>query len=113
MTKTILLILLGVFYILNDISPLINMEIYEVYFSRRALIAPKFMVKVSGVLLIFGGSSLVSEYFMIIGIIDLSLFLIVASLTTHQFWKEKGKGKAIGRHARYKEYDHWHPTGTW
>ncbi|WP_242155914.1 DoxX family membrane protein [Aestuariivivens sediminis] len=95
MIKIILLILLGVFFILNGISHLINAEIYEAYSARRALIAPKFMVKVSGILLIFGGLSLASGYFMIIGIIGLSLFLIVASLTIHQFWKEKGKEKKL------------------
>ncbi|MDU8887240.1 DoxX family membrane protein [Yeosuana sp. MJ-SS3] len=93
MIKTVLLILLGVFFILNGISHLINTEIYEEYSTRKGLIAPKIMVRISGILLIFGGFSLAFGYLMIIGIIGLSIFLIIASFTIHQFWKEKGREK--------------------
>jgi len=89
MIKTILLILLGLFFILNGVNHWINTSIYEEYSSRRGLIAPKLMVRVSGVALVFGGLSLVTGYFLLVGIVGLSVFLVVASLTIHQFWKEK------------------------
>lgn len=57
--------------------------------------SPKLMVRASAVVLIFGGLTLASGYLMIIGIIGLSIFLIIASLTIHQFWKESGKEKKL------------------
>ena len=88
MIKTILLILLGLFFLLNGINHLFSTHIYEEYASKRGLISPRLMVRISGVALILGGLSLITGYWMIYGIIGLSLFLVIASFTIHQFWKE-------------------------
>ena len=95
MIKTILLILLGLFFILNGINHYVNTELYEEYSRKRGLISPKLMVRISGFVLIFGGLTLASGYFLILGIIGLSIFLIIASLTIHQFWNEQGKEKKL------------------
>lgn len=95
MIKTILLILLGLFFILNGFNHLINTELYEEYSRKKGLISPKLMVRTSGVVLIFGGLSLASGYLMQLGIIGLSIFLIIASITIHQFWNEQGKEKKL------------------
>jgi uncharacterized membrane protein YphA (DoxX/SURF4 family) len=39
-------------------------------------------------LLIFGGLSLMTGYFKIYGIVGLSIFLVIAAFTIHQFWRE-------------------------
>ncbi len=88
MIKTILLILLGLFFILNGLNHLFNTQIYEEYAHKRGLISARLMVRVSGVALIFGGLSVMTGYLLIYGIIGLSIFLIIASFTIHQFWKE-------------------------
>ena len=95
MIKTILLILLGLFFILNGINHFINIHFYEEYSTRKGLISPRLMVRLSGIALIFGGLSLASGFLMIYGIIGLSIFLIIASFTIHQFWKEKGNEKKL------------------
>ena len=91
MIKTILLILLGIFFLLNGINHLFNTYILEEYANKRGLISPRLMVRISGVALIFGGLSLMTGYVMMYGIMGLSLFLIVASFTIHQFWKESAR----------------------
>ena len=88
MIKTILLILLGLFFMLNGVNHLFNTHIYEEYAHKRGLISPRLMVRISGVALIFGGLSLMSNFAMIFGIIGLSIFLIIASFTIHKFWQE-------------------------
>ena len=88
MLKTILLILLGIFFILNGINHLINTHIYQEYSEKKGLMSPKLMVRLSGVALIFGGLSLSTGILLIYGIYGLSLFLVIASFTIHQFWKE-------------------------
>lgn len=53
------------------------------------------MVRVSGVVLILGGVSLATGYLMNLGIIGLSIFLVIASFTIHQFWMEKSHEKKL------------------
>ena len=89
MIKTILLIVLGLFFVLNGINHLINTHIYAEYSSKKGLISPKLMVRLSGVLLILGGLSLASGFLRLYGIIGLSIFLVIASFTIHRFWNEK------------------------
>ncbi len=88
MIKTILLILLGVFFVLNGINHLINTHFYEEYSANKGLLSPKLMVRVSGVALILGGVSLATGFLLIYGIIGLSVFLVIASFTIHKFWRE-------------------------
>ena len=91
MIKTILLILLGLFFILNGINHLFNRQIIEEYAEKRSLLAPRLLVFLSGLLLIFGGLSLMTGYLRLYGIIGLSVFLVIAAFSIHKFWQEKDR----------------------
>lgn len=88
MIKTILLILLGLFFILNGVNHLYNTHILSEYAEKRGLMSPELMVRLSGVALIFGGLSLMTGILQIYGIIGLCIFLVVSAFTIHQFWRE-------------------------
>ena len=79
---------MGLFFILNGLNHLFNTITIEEYAHKRGLMSPRLMVYISGVALIFGGLSLMTGYFKIYGIIGLSIFLVIAAFTIHQFWKE-------------------------
>ena len=53
------------------------------------------MVKLSEVLLIFGGLTLATGFLRLFGIIGLSIFLVIASFTIHQFWNENTNEKKL------------------
>ncbi len=89
MIKTILLILLGLFFILNGTNHLVNTHIYEEYSKKRGLVSPRLMVQLSSVVLIFGGFTLMFNFLVLYGVIGLSIFLVIASFSLHRFWKEK------------------------
>lgn len=89
MIKQILLILLGLFFLLNGVNHFYNTHILKEYANKRSLIAPKLMVVLSGILLVLGGSTLIIGYFIFEGIIALSVFLAIASFTLHKFWTLK------------------------
>jgi putative oxidoreductase len=89
MIKQILLVLLGLFFLLNGVNHFYNTHILKEYADKRSLIAPKLMVILSGLLLIAGGLTLITGYFVIQGIIALCIFLAVASFTLHKFWAVK------------------------
>jgi len=89
MIKQILLILLGLFFLLNGVNHFYNTHILKEYADKRSLIAPKLMVILSGILLVAGGATLISGYFITEGIIALCVFLAIASFTLHKFWAVK------------------------
>ena len=53
------------------------------------------MVKLSGVLLIFGGLTLATGFLRLFSIIFLLIFLVIASFTIHQFWNENTNEKKL------------------
>jgi uncharacterized membrane protein YphA (DoxX/SURF4 family) len=95
MIKTILVILLGVFFLVNGINHFYNTDVLKKYASKRGLFSPKLMVQLSGILLLLGGLSLVSGFFTLYGIIGLCVFLITATFTIHTFWTEKERNSRL------------------
>jgi uncharacterized membrane protein YphA (DoxX/SURF4 family) len=91
MLKQILLVLLGLFFLLNGFNHFYNTHILKEYAHKRGLIAPKIMVILSGILLTAGGLALITGFFVLEGIIGLSVFLVIASFTLHKFWEEKSR----------------------
>ena len=91
MIKQILLILLGLFFLLNGANHFYNTHTLKEYAEKRGLFAPEIMVFLSGLLLVFGGLTLITGYFMLYGIIALSVFMLIATFTIHTFWREKNR----------------------
>ncbi len=86
--KTILIILLAIFFILSGINHFYNKHTLEEYARTRGLVSPGVCVKLAGVLLIFGGIAFAIPDYRTFGVVGLSIFLFVSSFTIHQFWKE-------------------------
>lgn len=89
MIKTILIILLGVFFLVNGFNHFYNSHIVQEYAEKRGLIEPKIMIFLSGLLLVFGGISMISGYFIVEGMIGLCIFMAIASFSIHSFWQEE------------------------
>lgn len=89
MIKTILVALLGVFFIVNGINHFYNSHILKEYAHKKGLVEPKIMVFLSGLLLIAGGTSMISGFFIIEGMIGLCIFMAIAAFTIHSFWREQ------------------------
>lgn len=95
MIKQILIILLGLFFLINGINHFYNTDVLKKYAEKKGLFSAKLMVQLSGILLLLGGLSLVSGIFTIYGIIGLCLFLITATFTIHRFWSEKDRNNRL------------------
>ena len=67
MIKTLLLVLLGLFFILNGLNHLFNNQVLVEYAHKRGLFSPKFSVFMSGLLLIFGGLTLITGFLSLSG----------------------------------------------
>lgn len=88
MIKQILLVLLGLFFLINGVNHFYNTHILREYARRRGLIKPKVMIRLSGVLLLAGGVSLITGWWLQAGIAGLCLFLAISAVAIHQFWAE-------------------------
>ena len=93
--KDILLLVLGLFFVLNGLNHLVNTHVYRKYATKRGLIHPTFMVRISAVVLILGGASLVIRQWMEWGLAGLALFLILASVMVHRFWGEQDRDSRL------------------
>lgn len=91
MIKQVLLILLGIFFLLNGLNHFFNSKILEEYAEKRSLMASKLLIKLSGILLCFGGITLISGFYLLYGIIGLCIFLLIASVSIHKFWGLENK----------------------
>jgi uncharacterized membrane protein YphA (DoxX/SURF4 family) len=89
MIKEILIILLGIFFLLNGANHFYNTNLLKEYAEKKGLFSPKLMVRLSGILLTLGGVSMITGFFMLYGIIGLSIFLVIAAFTIHKFWAVK------------------------
>ena len=72
MLKTILVALLGIFFVLNGINHFYNEKTLEEWAAKRGLFSPKLSVKLAGILLVGGGIAL--------NISALKLFGVIGSL---------------------------------
>jgi uncharacterized membrane protein YphA (DoxX/SURF4 family) len=95
MIKEILIVLLGIFFLINGINHFYNTNLLKEYAEKSGLLSPKLMVQLSGLLLVVGGLSMITGFFMFYGIIGLSIFLVVASFTIHKFWAFKEKNERL------------------
>ncbi|MBU41619.1 MAG: hypothetical protein CMN76_00250 [Spirochaetaceae bacterium] len=93
--KDILLLVLGVFFVLNGINHLINTHVYKKYAAKRGLIHPAFMVRASAIVLILGGASLILREWMQWGIAALAVFLVLACVLVHRFWEEEDRDSRL------------------
>lgn len=91
MLKTLLITLLGLYFILNGLNHLFNTKMLEEYAAKRQLFEPRLAVLLSGVLLIVGGVTLMIEEVRLIGVYALCFFLLMATLMIHRFWAETDK----------------------
>ncbi|TVR76942.1 MAG: DoxX family membrane protein [Saprospirales bacterium] len=91
MVKTLLIFCLGIFFIANAFNHFFNKHTLVEYAEKRNLLAPKLMVHLSGLLLLFGGLTLITKWMFYYGIAGLCIFLVIATFSIHRFWLERSR----------------------
>lgn len=79
-------IVFGGFFLFNALNHFTRLEMMTPYAAAKKIPAPREMVALSGVLLLLGGASLVLGVLPVIGAWLLVVFLVVVSVTMHNFW---------------------------
>jgi uncharacterized membrane protein YphA (DoxX/SURF4 family) len=86
-------VLFGLFWIIAGFNHLTKTKALAGYAEAKGVPMPKLSVMVSGLLILFGGLSIVLGYYPYIGVLSLSLFLVPVTLMMHRFWEEKGDSR--------------------
>lgn len=91
--KFILVLFLAFFFIANGVNHFLNPIILEEYMEKRHFSHTKLLVRLSGLLLLFGGIGLLIPLAIIkiISCYALAIFVLSAGLMLHSFWKETQK----------------------
>lgn len=88
-------LLLGGFLIYNAYNHLFKAKDLTAYAEMKKVPMAKIAVIVSGLLLLFGGYSILTGVRVAYGIAALVIFFIPVTFTMHAFWKEEGQTRMI------------------
>jgi len=81
-------ILFGGFFLMSGINHFTKLEAMTGYAKYKKLPAAKLGVLISGLMLVIGGVSIILGYYADLGALLLAIFLVLAAVIFHNFWKE-------------------------
>jgi uncharacterized membrane protein YphA (DoxX/SURF4 family) len=81
-------ILFGGFFLMSGINHFTKLEAMTGYAKYKKLPAAKLGVLISGLMLAIGGLSVILGYYADLGALLLAIFLVLAAVIFHNFWKE-------------------------
>lgn len=88
-------ILLGGYFLFNAYSHLFKTKDLTAYAEMKKVPMAKAAVIVSGLLLLFGGYTIITGVQVTAGIAALALFFIPVTFSMHAFWQEEGQMRMI------------------
>ncbi|MDP3763834.1 MAG: DoxX family protein [bacterium] len=88
-------ILLGSFLLYSAYNHFSNIKGLTAYTEMKKVPMPKVAVIVSGLLLLFGGYSIIIGVRVTAGIAALTLFFIPVTFIMHAFWKEEEQARSM------------------
>ncbi len=81
-------ILFGGFFLMSGINHFAKLEAMTGYAKYKKLPAAKLGVLISGLMLVIGGISIILGYYADLGALLLAIFLVLAAVIFHNFWRE-------------------------
>jgi putative oxidoreductase len=81
-------ILFGGFFLMSGINHFTKLEAMTGYAKYKKLPAAKLGVLISGLMLVIVGISIILGYYADLGALLLAIFLVLAAIIFHNFWKE-------------------------
>jgi uncharacterized membrane protein YphA (DoxX/SURF4 family) len=81
-------IILGLYFIFNGVNHFRSLNALAGWVQSKKVPAPKFMVVLSGLLLLIGGLTILLGDYVEVGVVALTLFFLPVTFVMHDFWKE-------------------------
>jgi putative oxidoreductase len=80
--------IVGVYFLINAYGHLVKGGDMIGYAASKGVPSPKLAVYGAGILLLLGGLSFISGYYLAWGIVALIVFMIPVTFKMHAYWKE-------------------------
>ena len=94
-------ILFGGYFIMSGYNHLANLTMMAGYTQSKGVPAPKPAVALTGILLLIGGISTLLNFYPVVGLIALIVFLIPVSFLMHAFWKVQDPMAKMGERVNF------------
>lgn len=94
-------ILLGGYFIKNGLNHLMNSGALAGYAQSKGVPMPKFMVILTGLMLLLGGTGILLGVGVKCAVLLLSVFLVLTTFKMHQFWKVTDPMQKMGENINF------------
>ena len=94
-------ILFGGYFIMSGYNHLANLTMMAGYTQSKGVPAPKAAVALTGILLLIGGISVLLNFYPVVGLVALIVFLIPVSFLMHAFWKVQDPMAKMGERVNF------------
>lgn len=86
----------GLYFAYSGLNHFIQFQGLKQYASYKKVPAPGLSVVVTGLILLAGGLSILTAYWIEWGLYLLVLFLVLSAFMMHNFWKETDQNARVG-----------------
>lgn len=89
-------IIFGLYFIYSGINHFVKYQGLKEYAAYKSIPAAGLSVILTGLILLGGGLSILTSYLLSIGLILLTIFLLAAAFTVHNFWTVEDENAKSG-----------------
>jgi putative oxidoreductase len=94
-------ILFGGYFIMSGYNHLAHLSMMAGYTQSKGVPTPKPAVVITGVLLLIGGVSVLLNFYPVVGLIALIVFLVPVTFLMHAFWKVQDQMAKMGERVNF------------
>ncbi len=94
-------ILFGGYFIMSGYNHLANLSMMSGYTQSKGVPAPKSAVAVTGILLLIGGVSTLLNFYPVVGLVALIVFLVPVTFMMHAYWKVQDPMAKMGERVNF------------
>jgi uncharacterized membrane protein YphA (DoxX/SURF4 family) len=88
-------LIVGAFFIYNGLNHFMSLQMFTQYTAAKGVPAPAVAVVGAGLLILFGGISILLGWRPELGVAAIVVFLVGVSIPMHNFWAETDPGQRM------------------
>lgn len=86
-------VIFGGYFIMNGLTNVMSRAMLAQYAAAKGVPFPELLVPLAGLLILFGGASILLGWRPELGIAAIVVFLVAVSFPMHNFWAESGANR--------------------
>ena len=94
-------VIFGLYFVYSGINHFVKYQGLKVYATFKKIPAAGFAVVITGLVLLGGGLSILTGYWLQAGLILLAIFLLVTAFTVHNYWTLDDENAKAGEQSQF------------